>query len=46
MGCTLISRILGFVRTAAIGALFGAGGVADVINLVFTIPNNLRKLLA
>ncbi|MCK5249132.1 MAG: murein biosynthesis integral membrane protein MurJ [Spirochaetaceae bacterium] len=46
MGCTLISRILGFVRTAAIGALFGAGGVADVINLVFNIPNNLRKLLA
>ncbi|OQX29829.1 MAG: murein biosynthesis integral membrane protein MurJ [Spirochaeta sp. LUC14_002_19_P3] len=46
MGCTLISRILGFVRTAVIGALFGAGGVADVINLVFSIPNNLRKLLA
>lgn len=46
MGCTLVSRILGFVRTAAIGALFGAGGVADVILLVFNIPNNLRKLLA
>lgn len=46
MACTLTSRILGFVRTAAIGALFGAGGAADVINLVFNIPNNLRKLLA
>ncbi len=46
MMCTLASRILGFVRTAAIGALFGAGGTADVINLVFSIPNNLRKLLA
>lgn len=46
MGCTLISRILGFIRTATIGALFGAGGAADVINLVFNIPNNLRKLLA
>lgn len=46
MGCTLASRILGFVRTAAIGALFGAGGAADVINLIFNIPNNLRKLLA
>ena len=46
MGCTLISRILGFVRTATIGALFGAGGTADVINLIFNIPNNLRKLLA
>lgn len=46
MSCTLGSRILGFVRTATIGALFGAGGIADVINLVFNIPNNLRKLLA
>ena len=46
MSATMVSRILGFVRTAAIGALFGAGGVADVINLVFNIPNNLRKLLA
>jgi len=46
MGCTLVSRILGFVRTATIGALFGAGGAADVINLIFNIPNNLRKLLA
>lgn len=46
MGCTLISRILGFIRTATIGALFGAGGTADVINLIFNIPNNLRKLLA
>ncbi len=46
MACTLFSRILGFVRTAAIGAFFGAGGIADVINLVFNIPNNLRKLLA
>jgi len=46
MCCTLVSRILGFVRTATIGAIFGAGGAADVINLVFNIPNNLRKLLA
>ena len=46
MCCTLASRILGFVRTAAIGAIFGAGGAADVITLVFNIPNNLRKLLA
>ena len=34
------------MRTAAIGAIFGAGGPADVILLVFNIPNNLRKLLA
>lgn len=46
MGSTLISRLLGFVRIAAIGAIFGATGEADVLNLVFNIPNNLRKLLA
>jgi putative peptidoglycan lipid II flippase len=46
MGCTLLSRLLGFLRIALIGALFGASGVADVWNAVFTIPNNLRKLLA
>ncbi len=46
MMCTLISRILGFVRIAVISAVFGAGGKADVINLTFSIPNNLRKLSA
>jgi putative peptidoglycan lipid II flippase len=46
MVCTLASRILGFVRIAFISAFFGAGGVADVINLTFSIPNNLRKLSA
>lgn len=46
MLCTLISRILGFVRIAVIGAFFGASGEADVLNSVFSIPNNLRKLMA
>ncbi len=46
MGCTATSRLLGFIRIAVIGAVFGASGVADVWNAVFTIPNNLRKLLA
>ena len=46
MVCTLVSRILGFVRIAVISAFFGAGGTADVINLTFSIPNNLRKLSA
>ena len=46
MACTFLSRILGFVRIALISALFGATGEADVLNTVFTIPNNLRKLLA
>ncbi len=46
MFCTLISRILGFVKIAVIGAFFGATGEADVLNSVFAIPNNLRKLMA
>lgn len=46
MLCTLISRILGFVKIAVIGAFFGATGEADVLNSVFSIPNNLRKLMA
>jgi putative peptidoglycan lipid II flippase len=43
---TLTSRILGFVRLALIGMFFGGEGQADVFHLVFSIPNNLRKLLA
>ncbi len=46
MFCTVLSRLLGFVRVAVIGAVFGATGTADVLNTVFQIPNNLRKLLA
>jgi putative peptidoglycan lipid II flippase len=46
MVSTAVSRILGFARIAVIGAIFGASGNADVWNAVFTIPNNLRKLLA
>ncbi len=46
MGSTFVSRLLGFLRIAVIGAIFGASGDADVLNLVFNIPNNLRKLLA
>ena len=46
MICTFLSRILGFVRLAVITSIFGGGGDADIINLAFSIPNNLRKLLA
>jgi len=46
MGSTFLSRILGFLRTAVITSIFGASGTADVINLTFAIPNNLRKLMA
>jgi len=43
---TLGSRILGFVRIALISMYFGATGEADILNAVFNIPNNFRKLLA
>lgn len=46
MICTLGSRLLGFVRTALVSAFFGGSGSADVLNAVFAIPNNLRKLMA
>lgn len=46
MGCTLVSRLLGFVRNALIASLFGAGGTASVLHLTFAVPNNLRKLMA
>ena len=46
MVSTFVSRLFGFVRIAVIGAVFGASGDADVLNAVFTIPNNLRKLMA
>jgi putative peptidoglycan lipid II flippase len=45
MGCTLLSRMLGFVRLIFFTTFFSAAS-ADVINLAFSIPNNLRKLLA
>ena len=46
MGCTFLSRLLGFVRNAMIASLFGAGGEASVLHLTFAVPNNLRKLMA
>lgn len=46
MGCTLLSRLLGFIKIVIIGAVFGASGKADVLNAVFAVPNNLRKLMA
>ena len=44
--CTAFSRLLGFARLAVIGTFYGAEGSADVLHLVFQIPNNLRRLLA
>ena len=45
--CTLFSRILGFVRIAVIGSIFGRYRYGRCSQLrFFTIPNNLRKLMA
>lgn len=44
---TLISRILGFVRSAMLVAVVGVtGGVADAFNTANTLPNNVYNLLA
>ncbi len=46
MAGTAMSRVLGFVRNAVVSYYFGGAGKVDVLNAVFTIPNNLRKLVA
>ncbi|MFA5513737.1 MAG: murein biosynthesis integral membrane protein MurJ [Sphaerochaetaceae bacterium] len=46
MVATLISRILGILRSRTIAVFFGATKVADIINFSFNIPNNFRKLFA
>ena len=43
---TFASRLLGFARNAVVSALFGQGWKADVLTAIFTIPFNLRKLVA
>jgi putative peptidoglycan lipid II flippase len=46
MLCTAGSRLFGFLRQALIGYYFGGAGPADPVNIVFALPNNLRKLFA
>jgi putative peptidoglycan lipid II flippase len=46
MACTALSRLFGYVKIALINAFFGGSGPADVINIVFAVPNSLRKLFA
>jgi putative peptidoglycan lipid II flippase len=43
---TLLSRILGFIRDAAVALVFGAGGLTDAFFVAFRIPNLLRRLFA
>ncbi len=44
-GGTLISRVLGLVREAAIAFVFGAGGHGDVFGAVMRGPNLIQNLL-
>ena len=43
---TFASRLLGFARYSVVAALFGQTWKADVLNAVFSIPMNLRKMVA
>ncbi|MGD1823500.1 MAG: murein biosynthesis integral membrane protein MurJ [Pleomorphochaeta sp.] len=43
---TLISRLLGIIKARVITTAFGATSTADVINVAFYLPNNLRKIFA
>ncbi|MFN0206215.1 MAG: murein biosynthesis integral membrane protein MurJ [Planctomycetota bacterium] len=42
--CTGLSRILGFARDTALGALLGSTPTHEALKLAFSIPNFLRRL--
>ncbi len=46
MFLTLISRLLGIIKARVITTAFGATSTADVINVAYFLPNNLRKIFA
>ncbi len=43
---TLVSRVAGLARDAAISAVFGTGAGADAFFVAFRIPNLLRRVVA
>lgn len=43
--CTLLSRVLGLIRDAAMAAAFGAGPLLDAFTVAFRLPNLARVLL-
>ncbi len=43
---TFVSRVLGFVRDAAIARVFGAGAATDAFFVAFKLPNLLRRVFA
>lgn len=46
MASTLISRLLGILKSRALAVYFGAGALTDAVNFAYNIPNNFRKLFA
>jgi putative peptidoglycan lipid II flippase len=43
-GFTLLSRLTGFARDLALGAILGAGAVADAFVVAFKLPNQFRAI--
>ena len=43
-GLTLVSRATGFLRDVALGALLGAGAIADAFVVAFRLPNHFRAI--
>lgn len=45
-GWTLLSRVFGFARDAAMAAVLGAGALADVFLIALRLPNHFRAIFA
>src|ERR1700759_4792868 len=43
-GLTLVSRATGFLRDVILGAVLGAGALADAFFVAFRLPNHFRTI--
>lgn len=43
-GFTLLSRLTGFIRDIVLGAILGAGAIADAFVIAFRLPNHFRAI--
>ena len=43
-GFTLLSRLTGFLRDVMLGAVLGAGWLADAFYIAFRLPNHFRAI--
>ncbi len=43
-GFTLLSRVTGFIRDVLLGAILGAGLIADAFYVAFRLPNHFRAI--